>query len=127
MVKSADFDERNPKHFEVEKMKWRGKRPHLDKTPLRFNRYLALRGIPMECHNYRLGARSALDWIVDRYKVKTDKRSQIRKNPNQWNAESDGGNAGGSGADVGGRYIFELVQSIANLSLQTRQITNEEL
>lgn len=65
----------------------------------------------MECHNYRLGARSALERIVDRYKVKTDKRSQIRKNPNAWQ---------------GGRYIFNLIPKICNLSLKTREVANYE-
>ena len=85
--KAADFDERNPAHFEVEKMRYGGKPGNWDKTMLRYNRFLTIRGIPMECHNYRLGARSALDWLVNRYRVKVDKRSQIRKNPNRWLAD----------------------------------------
>ena len=119
--RSADFDERNPECFLVEKMRWGGKRPNLDKTVIHFNRYLTIRGIPMECHNYRLGARSALEWIVDRYKVKTDKRSQIRKNPNKWNGGSDAGDG-----LTGGQYIFDLIPKICNLSLKTREITNYE-
>lgn len=34
--KHPDFDERNPLHWEVEKMKWGGKRPNLDKTVIHF-------------------------------------------------------------------------------------------
>ena len=116
--KADDFDERNPECFEVEKMKWGGKRPNLDKTILHYNQWLTIRGIPLECHNYRLGARSALDWIVDRYKVKTDKRSQITRNPNRWNA--------GNGLSAG-QYIFNLIPRICNLSLKTNQIQNRLL
>ena len=89
----------------------------LDKTMLRYNRFLTIRGIPMECHNYRLGARSALDWLVNRYRVKVDKRSQISKNPNRWLAD-ESSDAGLSG----GRYIFDLLPRILNLSLKTQQI-----
>ncbi len=108
--RAADFDENNPAHFEVEKMKYGGKRPNLDKTVIHFNRWLTFRGIPLECHNYRLGARSALDWLVNRYCVKTDRRSQITKNPNAWNA---------------GRYLFDLIPRIARLSLQTPCLTQK--
>ncbi len=40
-------------------------------------------GIPPEAHEYRLGNRSALDWIVDQYQVSTDKRSGITNDPNR--------------------------------------------
>ena len=101
---AAGFEKGNPAHYEVEKMKYGGKRGNYDRSVIHFNRFLTIRSIPMECHSYRLGARSALDWIVDRYKVKTDKRSQIQKNPNKWN---------------GGKYIFDLIPKIASLSLKS--------
>lgn len=104
------FDQNNPAHYEVDNMKWGGKRPNVDKSVLHFNRYLTFRNIPLEVHNYRLGARSALEWMVDRYKVKTDKRSQIRKNPNSYR---------------GGQYLFNLLPRIAALSLKTLKITNQ--
>lgn len=117
-IEKADgFDENNPAHFEVEKMRWGGKPGDWDKTTLRYNRYLTIRGIPMECHNYRLGARSALEWIVARYQKKTDKRSQISKNPNKWS---------GQNGLTAGQYIFHLIPRIANLSLKTGE-TAEEL
>ena len=45
---------------------------------------LTLRGIPAEAFRYRLGTRSALEWVVDQYRVKTDKRSGIVSDPNAW-------------------------------------------
>ena len=112
--RSADFDENNPKCFEVEKMKYGGKRGNYDRSVIHFNRFLTIRSIPMECHSYRLGARSALDWIVDRYKVKTDKRSQIRKNPNKWKPEDSSLSTG--------HYIFDLIPRICSLSMETKEI-----
>ena len=107
---AAGFEKNNPAHYEVEKMKYGGKRPNLDRSVIHFNRFLTIRSIPMECHNYRLGARSALDWLVNRYAVKTDKRSQIRKNPNKWN---------GNASAAGGRYIFDLIPRIARISKES--------
>ena len=67
-----------PLDWRVEKM-----RLSKDKTQLRYNDFLALDGIPAEAFNYRLGNRSALEWIIDQYRVKTDKRSGIVNDPNR--------------------------------------------
>ena len=47
------------------------------KTALRLSAALTLTGIPPEAHAYRLGTRSALDWLVDQMKDKHDARSGI--------------------------------------------------
>ena len=54
-----------------------------DKTSLIYNRFLTLSGIPPETYEYRLGNRSALEWIIDQYQVSTDKRSGITNDPNR--------------------------------------------
>jgi len=36
-----------------------------DKSELRYNDFLTLRGGPLEAYGYRLGNRSALEWVVD--------------------------------------------------------------
>ena len=56
---------------------------------------------------YRLGNRSALDWIIDQYRVKTDKRSGIVNDPNR--------------ADDP-QYIVRLLGKVISLSLETVQI-----
>ncbi len=43
---------------------------------------LTLAGIPLEVFDYRLGNRSALDWVIDQYQISTDKRSGITSDPN---------------------------------------------
>ena len=40
-------------------------------------------GIPPQTFEYRLGNRSALEWIVDQYQVSKDTRSGIKSNPNR--------------------------------------------
>ena len=68
-----------------EKLNWRVEKMKLskDKTQLVYNDFLTLGGIPPEVFEYRLGNRSALDWIVDQYQVSTDKRSGIVNDPNR--------------------------------------------
>lgn len=54
-----------------------------DKLRLTVNPSLTLAGIPPEAFNYRLGNRSALEWVIDQYQVSTDKRSGITSDPNR--------------------------------------------
>jgi predicted nucleic acid-binding Zn-ribbon protein len=71
----------------------------------------ALEGIPEEAHRYMLGSRSAVDWILERYQVKTDKASGIVNDPNDWSREHHKP-----------RYIIDLVEKIVTVSLETVQI-----
>ncbi|MFZ0997124.1 MAG: type ISP restriction/modification enzyme [Candidatus Sulfotelmatobacter sp.] len=52
-----------------------------DKSTLTYNQFLTLIGIPKETYEYRLGNRSALEWVIDQYQVSTDKRSGITNDP----------------------------------------------
>ena len=72
---------------------------------------LTLRGIPDEAHEYMLGARSGLDWIIDRYRVKTDKASGIVNDPNDWAAEHEDP-----------RYIVNLIKRVTTVSVETMGI-----
>ena len=88
--------------WRVEKMRF-----SKDKTQLQYNDFLTLDGIPPEVYDYRLGTRSALEWVVDQYRVKTDKRTEIVNDPNR--------------ADEP-RYIVDLIHRIITLSLKTVEI-----
>ncbi len=72
-----------------------------------YNDFLTIAGIPAEVFTYRLGTRSALEWIVDQYRVKMDKRSGIVNDPNR--------------ADQP-RYIVDLIGRVITVSLQTVDI-----
>ena len=91
-----------PIDWSVEKMKL-----SKDKTQLVYNDFLTIDGIPAEAFDYRLGTRSALEWIVDQYRVKVDKRSGIMNDPNR--------------ADQP-RYIVDLIGQVIGVSLQTVEI-----
>ena len=88
---------------------WRVKKMRLstDKTLLKYNDYLTLDGIPAEVYEYRLGNRSALEWVVDQYRVKTDKRSGIVNDPNRTDQP---------------RYIVDLIARVITVSLKTVEI-----
>ena len=64
--------------FHVEKMKLTK-----EKTAAVVNPSLTLAGIPPEAFAYRLGNRSALDWVLDQYQRGTDARSGITSDPNR--------------------------------------------
>jgi len=70
-------------------------------------------GIPEAAHRYMLGSRSALEWILDRYQVKTDAASGIVNDPNDWSREV--GNP---------RYILDLICKVTTVSVETVRIVD---
>ncbi|MGB3190083.1 MAG: type ISP restriction/modification enzyme [Limnoraphis sp.] len=78
-----------------------------DKTQLKYNDFLTLTGIPPEVFEYRLGNRSALDWIIDQYQVSIDKRSGITNDPNRLDDEE---------------YIVRLIKKVITVSWETVKI-----
>jgi len=80
-----------------------------DKLRLTVNPSLTLAGIPPAALNYRLGNRSALEWVVDQYQVSTDKRSGIASDPNR---------------DDDPQYIVRLVGQVVRVSMETVAIVN---
>ncbi|KQR34237.1 DEAD/DEAH box helicase [Curtobacterium sp. Leaf154] len=100
-----------PPELRVTKMKYGGKPGNLDRTQITVAPGLTITGIPTEAHDYKLGSRSALDWIIERYQVKTDKASGIVNDPNDWGVEHDNP-----------AYIVELIQRITTVSVETVRI-----
>ena len=93
-----------PLNYRVEKM-----RLSKDKTSLKVNDFLTLGNIPPAVFDYKLGNRSALDWVIDQYRVKTDKRSGITNDPNNLDDET---------------YILRLIKQVITVSLETVEIVN---
>ncbi|MEK6323663.1 MAG: type ISP restriction/modification enzyme [Acidobacteriota bacterium] len=88
---------------------WRVEKMRLtkDKTEIIYNDFLRLSGIPVECSEYRLGNRSALEWLIDQYQVSTDKRSGITNDPNRADDPE---------------YIVRLIGQVITVSLETVKI-----
>ncbi len=80
-----------------------------DRFAVVVNDTLTLDGIPPQVFDYRIGNRAALEWVVDQYRVKTDKRSGITHDPNNSNAPE---------------YIVRLIGQVVRVSLETVRIVN---
>lgn len=85
-----------------------------DKSVIQYNDRITLTGIPPEAYGYQLGSRSAIEWIIDRYYVKTDKASGIVNDPNDWSREV--GNP---------RYILDLLARVVTVSVETMRIVDD--
>ncbi|MEU8003225.1 type ISP restriction/modification enzyme [Catellatospora sp. NPDC049111] len=104
----------SPDFYRVQKMAFGKVGKNADRSTVIYNSNVTLRGIPAEAHTYMLGSRSAVEWIVERYQVKTDKASGIVNDPNDWAAEA---------GDP--RYIIDLLKRIVTVSVETVRIVNE--
>ena len=101
-----------PQLIETPPLNWRVEKMELsaDKTQLRYNDSLTVVDIPPEVFEYRLGRRSALEWLIDRYRVKPDPNgSGIVSDPN--------------GADA--QYIVRLVGQVMHVSQETVRLVGE--
>jgi predicted helicase len=97
---------------ETGQLNWRVERMRLskDKTQLQYNEFLTLSGIPPEVYDYRLGNRSALEWVIDQYQVSTDKRSGIVNDPNRPDDPE---------------YIVRLIGQVITVSLETVRLVRD--
>lgn len=96
--------------FRVEKMRFPDKQ---DKTTIEYNPWITISHIPQEAYEYAINGRSAVEWIMERYQIKTDKASGIINDPNDW-AEEHGKP----------RYILDLLLSVITVSVETVRIVN---
>ena len=104
--------------FRVEKMKFAKTRDTEtnksipDKTTVIYNDRITIRDIPLEAYDYVVNGKPALEWVMERQCVKTDKDSGITNDANLWATETMG-NA---------RYPLELLLRVITVSLETMKI-----
>ncbi|WP_346773799.1 type ISP restriction/modification enzyme [Schaalia sp. ZJ1691] len=106
---SVDAPEDEWARYRVEKPKWKTKG---DPTRFVYNEFLTFSGIPASVNDYQVGGRSPLEWVIDRYKVTVDKKSQIRNDPNDYFREVDNPH-----------YLADLIKSLVTVSLRTTELT----
>lgn len=82
-----------------------------DMSTIEYNHFITLRNIPLRAYDYVVNGKSAIEWIMERYCDKVDKKSGIRNDANQWGIEH--GNP---------RYPLDLLLSIITLSMKTLDI-----
>ncbi|WP_370175649.1 DEAD/DEAH box helicase [Leeuwenhoekiella palythoae] len=79
-----------------------------------YNSKIKITNIPDKAYEYVVNGKSAIEWIMDRYQVKIDKKSGIKNDPNDWSKEVENPS-----------YILDLILSIINVSVQTVDIVND--
>ncbi|MCD7799229.1 MAG: N-6 DNA methylase, partial [Akkermansiaceae bacterium] len=92
----------------VEKMKFPKKEV---KDIIVYNKSTVLKGIPPEAHDYIVNGKSAIEWVMERYQVKTDKESGLLNDPNDWCREHHEP-----------RYILGLLRRVIRVSVETVRI-----
>ncbi len=81
-------------YYDVETMKKIGDR-------INYNNHIAITKIPKKAFDYVVNGKSAIDWVIERYKKTTDKDSLIENNPNDYK---------------GDKYVFKLLCRVIKLS-----------
>lgn len=84
-----------------------------EKSAIVYNSHITVTGIPEDTYRYLLGPRSAVEWIIDRYQVKTDKACGIVNDPNDWSREVRYP-----------RYNLDLLARIVTASLGTMKVVD---
>lgn len=82
-----------------------------DKRIIHYNAGITIENIPLEAYDYVVNGKSAIEWVMERYAVKTDPASQIENNPNDWCREHDDP-----------KYIYNLLLRLITVSLETMKI-----
>lgn len=95
-------------NYRVDKMRFVRKE---DKTTIIYNNQITIEGIPLKAYEYIVNGKSAIEWIMERYQITTNKESQITNDPNDWGKEHDNP-----------KYIYNLLLSIINLSIKSVDI-----
>ena len=85
-----------------------------DNSTINYNQAITLSGIPLEAYDYVVNGKAAIEWVMERQAVTTDKKSGIVNDANDWAIETMG-NA---------KYPLELLQRVITVSLETMKIVN---
>ncbi len=102
------------KFYRVKKMKFGGKGREKDKTTIIYNDHITMQNVPLEAYDYVVNGKPALEWVMERQVVKTDKASGIINDANDYANETVGNP----------KYPLELFQRVITVSLETMKIVN---
>ncbi len=98
--------------YRVEKMKYGKKGKDKDLATLHYNGKITVTDIPLQAYEYVVNGKPALDWVVERQCVKTDKDSSIVNDANDWAIDTM----------HNPRYPLELFLRVITVSLETMKI-----
>ena len=101
----------SPGALRVDQLRFAGYGRDEDRSAIVVNDHVTLSGIPEQAHGYEVNGRSALEWLIDRYRARVDKDSGIVNDPNAWGEEH---------GDP--RYIIDLIARVVRVSVETIEI-----
>jgi predicted helicase len=93
-------------------MKFGGKGKEKDKTTVIYNDNITIQNIPLEAYEYVVNGKPALDWVMERQVVKTDKASGLVNDANDYANETVGDP----------KYPLELFKRVITVSVETIRI-----
>lgn len=98
-------------YYRVKKMTFvhRGNR-----SAVQYNPHIVIEGIPKRAWGYIVNGKSALEWVMERYRDQTDKNSQLHNDPNAWGREQ-----------LNPRYILDLFRRVVRVSMETLDIVEK--
>ena len=96
--------------FKVYKMKHPKINRKGDKTQIIYNDFITIKNIPLKAYEYEVNGESAIKWIMNEYRVKIDKKSGIKNDPN--NPENP-------------EYILDLLQKVIHVSMETLKLIDQ--
>lgn len=80
----------------------------VDKSTIIYNSHITIKNKPIKAYEYMVNSRSAIERVMESYQVKVEKASGIKDDPNDYSVDE--------------KYIFNLLLSIINVSIQTLEI-----
>ncbi|MCK1362850.1 type ISP restriction/modification enzyme [Bradyrhizobium sp. 199] len=103
----------NPERFyHVDQMKFGGKRNDAEKSTVIYNANITMTNIPLAAYDYVVNGKPALEWVMERQCVSTDKVSGIINDANRYAIETIGDPA----------YPLLLFRQMITVSLETMKI-----
>ncbi|VFM98400.1 MAG: hypothetical protein BECKG1743F_GA0114225_103124 [Candidatus Kentron sp. G] len=108
-----------PAHYRVEKMrhakiKENGKSVK-DPATIIYNHRITVKDIPPEAHRYIVNGKSAIDWVIERQCIKTDKASHITNDANDYAIQTMNNP----------KYPLELLLRVITVNLESMRIVDE--
>lgn len=98
--------------FRVEQMRFAGKRGGIDRSVIHYNGQITVTGVPLEAYDYVVNGKSAIEWVMERQGVASDKPSGIVNDANRYAVEVVEDPA----------YPLKLLQSVITASVETVRI-----
>lgn len=82
-----------------------------DISTIIYNDSIIIKNIPKQAYKYTVNGKSAIEWIIDQYKVNTDNEAGITDDPNDFSDDP--------------KYILNLLLSVITVSMRTLELIDE--